>query len=301
MKEEFVNFPPAEAQQKFFVSLAGTSYCDGSYRIRREHSFCMVAEYIIRGKGYIQTGKEVRTGEGIQMEKEILTAKAGDVYLLPIGEDHLYYSDAEDPWEKIWVNVEGALVKLLAQECNPEGRILFSDAGGREYLERIHEIGRNGNLTAMEKHRKSALVFHEFLQYLSDRFYGNDPHWPAEMIRMKNYLDNHITQNVSLKELSELSYLSESQVVRSFRKNLGRTPHEYMLYLKLEEAKKLLKNTRLTVREISEHLNFCDEHYFSSMFRRKAGRTPLAFRRGEMQLQESEKSVGAKEKQPQES
>lgn len=89
----------------------------------------------------------------------------------------------------------------------------------------------------------------------------------------------HVSQNISLKELGGLVFLSESQVVRRFKRDLGTTPHEYSLNLKLEQAKKLLRNTRLMVREIAEYLGFCDEHYFSYIFKKKTGRTPLEYRR----------------------
>ena len=48
--------------------------------------------------------------------------------------------------------------------------------------------------------------------------------------------------------------------------------------LKMEYGKRLLKNTRLMVREISEYLGFCDEHYFSYLFKQKTGNSPLTYR-----------------------
>ena len=97
---------------------------------------------------------------------------------------------------------------------------------------------------------------------------------------MKEYLDNHIDRNVSLKDLGELVYLSESQVVRIFKKNLGKTPHEYSLEIKLEQAQKLLSNSNLMIKEIAEQLKFCDEHYFSYIFKKKTGKTPKEYRKG---------------------
>ena len=203
----------------------------------------------------------------------------GDMYLLAPGTNHLYYSDPDNPWEKIWVNAVGSLSTSLLREYNPGNIVVFENAGGREYLEMIHEIGRNENLSAAEKHQKAALVFHEALQYLHDRFYGEDSALSREALLMKEYLDNHIEQNVSLKELGDLVYLSESQVVRIFKKNIGKTPHEYSMEIKLEQAKKLLLNSHLMIREIAELLRFCDEHYFSYIFKKKTGKTPMEYRK----------------------
>ncbi len=267
MKESFVHFPPAVGKQHFCIELAGTTYPHDTYRIRRDHSRCMVLEYVIAGRGTVIL-------DGRKYE-----AKAGDIYLLPAGHDHLYFSDRQDPWEKLWFNAEGTLPEALFREYNPGNIVVFENAGGREYLERIHEIGRNSDYSGEEKHRRAALVLHELLQYLYDEFYGKKIRISEEAERMKDYLEQHVFQNISLKELGDLVYLSESQVVRCFKRDLGTTPHVYSLNLKLEQAKKLLRNTRLMVREIAEYLGFCDEHYFSYIFKKRTGRTPLEYRK----------------------
>lgn len=267
MKEEFINFKSENEDILFAVSLAGISYCDGSYIIKREKADCMVAEYILKGQGtVVLNGKEY-------------LAKEGDIYLLPSGCAHLYYSDKTYPWEKLWFNVRGTLPNLLLQEYNPRNLVVFSDAGGREYFEKIHEIGRGSEYSGEEKNRKIALILHELLQHLYGKFYSREQHWTKETKLMKEYLDDHITSNVSLKELGDLVYLSESQVVRKFKREIGKTPHEYCLDIKLEQAEKFLANTCLRVKEISNYLGFCDEHYFSYIFKKKTGKTPLEYRK----------------------
>ena len=77
MKEEFVHFLDVEEALPFVVELAGISYCDGSYRIHRPKSKCMVAEYIISGEGTVI------------LDGKVYHAKAGDIYMLPPGRDQL--------------------------------------------------------------------------------------------------------------------------------------------------------------------------------------------------------------------
>jgi AraC-like DNA-binding protein len=57
------------------------------------------------------------------------------------------------------------------------------------------------------------------------------------------------------------------------------TPYAYVLGKKLELAKKLLDNTNLTVKQISEKLCFSDEYYFSSLFKNKIGVSPSVYRK----------------------
>lgn len=267
MREEYVYFPQQNVGTHFYIELSGITYPDETYMIKRDNSSILVVEYVMSGEGEVTlNGKQYHV-------------KEGDLYLLPPGTDHLYYPDREKPWTKMWFNAVGTLVNSLLWEYNPQKLVVFSGTDGKEYLEQIQEIGRNEQYSAAEKHRKAALVFHELMQYLYDRFYVQEENCGKETLLLKNYLDSHLTQNVSLKTLADLVYLSESQVVRIFKRDLGKTPHEYSLDLKLEQARTLLRNTRQRVREISDSLGFCDEHYFSYIFKKKCGKTPREYRR----------------------
>ncbi|MCI5649183.1 MAG: AraC family transcriptional regulator [Fusicatenibacter sp.] len=268
MREEFVTFPGPQAENRFWIELAGISYCDGSYRIRRnagEH--VIVMEYVLGGEGTILVN-----GRAYQ-------AKEGDIYLLPPGKSHDYYSDAKNPWTKIWFNARGPLTESLLEIYNPGQRVVFENAGGCSFFERIHAIGKNRSDTAAEKHQSAALVFHELLQYLYQKYDAGERTYSEETRVCIEFIENHITESISLKQLGELVYLSESQVIRNFRRDLGVTPYEYILDRKMEQAKLLLRSTRLRVKEIAFHLGFCDEHYFTYLFGKRNGQTPMAYRK----------------------
>ena len=268
MREEFVNFSIPEEQLPFFIVLSGTSWCDGSYSIQRENASILNVEYVIAGEGtVILEGKQYRAGEG-------------DIYLLPPGRDHHYYSDAHNPWIKIWFTAMGPLINQLLDIYNPRQLHLFPAAGGSEYFEQIHAIGRDSTLSGTEKHDRAALVFHQLMQYLYRRFYQSEQKISDETIRMKDYIQSHIARPITLRELGDAVFLSESQIIRIFKKDLGVTPYDYILDLKLLRAKTLLQNTALRVRDVAFSLGFHDEHYFSYLFRQKTGKTPTAYRKG---------------------
>lgn len=267
MREEFISFPTPEENLPFIIELAGISYCDGSYKIHRADSKCMVTEYIIAGEGtVILDGKKY-------------TAREGDIYLLPPGHNHLYYSDAKNPWIKIWFNARGPLIDELLNIYNTKRIPVFSQSGGQEYITAIHEIGKDNSNCVNEKHDKSAIVFHQLLQYLHGIFYARKEQYSEETKILKEYIANHITEDISLKDLSPLVYLSESQIIRVFKQDMGKTPYEYILELKIGQAKLLLRSTRLMIKEIAFRLGFCDEHYFSYLFKQKTGQTPSAYRK----------------------
>lgn len=123
-----------------------------------------------------------------------------------------------------------------------------------------------------------ALIFHKMLQKLYEREQTALSHFSPEAERMKAYLDTHLSETVSVETLSALIYKSRSQTIRIFKKEFGLTPYDYLLESRIKQAKTLLKNTNLRIKDIAYQTGFSDEHYFSDLFRKKTGKTPSSYR-----------------------
>lgn len=102
--------------------------------------------------------------------------------------------------------------------------------------------------------------------------YPNDSH-PVS-ISMK-YIEDNIMKSISLKELANSLYMSESNFSHMFKKNTGSTPVEYIRDKKLEYAKKLLKTKNVT--DTSYDLGYDNISYFIKLFRKKYGVTPKQY------------------------
>ena len=89
--------------------------------------------------------------------------------------------------------------------------------------------------------------------------------------------DNH-DQSLTLDEISASVYLSPHYASRIFKENQNITIMDYVMKVKLEKAKKLLRNPRYQIDEIAEKLGYNDASYFSKVFRRKEGMSPTQFR-----------------------
>lgn len=92
-------------------------------------------------------------------------------------------------------------------------------------------------------------------------------------------LSAHIRQPISHGELARLCRVSYSTLRALFLGETGTTPGRYHLELRLEEARRLLAQTSLTVTEIAAQTGFCNQKHFSAMFKRKMGVSPMACRR----------------------
>jgi AraC family transcriptional regulator of arabinose operon len=86
-------------------------------------------------------------------------------------------------------------------------------------------------------------------------------------------------RNLSVKELATIAGLSPSRFSHVFRAAVGCAPIQYLKWLRMAEARRLLETTTLSVKEILHAAGFADRGHFSRTFRRTYGSTPREFRR----------------------
>ena len=93
------------------------------------------------------------------------------------------------------------------------------------------------------------------------------------------YIESHAADSVSLTAVAREVGLSPFHFLRSFRRAIGLTPHQYLLRMRLVRAIALLRDTRLSVTEVAYQSGWGDLSNFIRTFRREIGCSPRAFRR----------------------
>jgi AraC-like DNA-binding protein len=108
------------------------------------------------------------------------------------------------------------------------------------------------------------------------------PPVPPEFLNwITSYMSLHLSEPLSVGDMASRAGLSTSRFSRVFRDRFGSPPHRYLLHLRVQRAEDLLQHTSLTMRQISAQCGFADVHHFVKAFKKIAGRTPGACRRGE--------------------
>lgn len=92
------------------------------------------------------------------------------------------------------------------------------------------------------------------------------------------YIDADLSADLSLKRLAELNGVSASYLSTCFKNETGRNYVGYVNSRRMEQAKHLLKTTRLQIQTIAQHCGFLDIQYFSKVFKKYTGRTPRQYR-----------------------
>lgn len=104
----------------------------------------------------------------------------------------------------------------------------------------------------------------------SIRPFGNEI---AAVKRAKEYLTENFNKNISLDSLAQIAYLSPFHLLRAFRKAVGLPPHEYLINLRVEQAKQLLAQGR-AIADVAFETGFFDQCHLNRHFKRIVGVTP---------------------------
>lgn len=101
---------------------------------------------------------------------------------------------------------------------------------------------------------------------------------PAAVKKVRDYLNENLSEKVSLEELSTVAGLSRYHLLRVFRESTGLPPHSYHLQLRIEYAKRLLRSG-ISFAETALLSGFSDQSHFSNTFRKYTGATPSQYTR----------------------
>jgi transcriptional regulator GlxA family with amidase domain len=91
-------------------------------------------------------------------------------------------------------------------------------------------------------------------------------------------MEGQISKSWEIGELAQLVNLSASRLRHLFKTKTGKTPAQYLKYLRLQKAELLLRTTFLTVKEIVNRVGLTTGSHFVREFKRVYGVTPTAYR-----------------------
>lgn len=92
-----------------------------------------------------------------------------------------------------------------------------------------------------------------------------------------NYMEQNINKNITLEELAHVGGMSKKTIENIFASNVGRSAIDYFIYLKIEYAKKYLRENNYNVTQIADMLGYANVHYFSRQFKKTTGMSPTEY------------------------
>jgi len=128
--------------------------------------------------------------------------------------------------------------------------------------------------------------FEQFAHLLSNGFehYGEMIRQHARLnsafdIRdIKDYIDQHYYEEVKIATFTEMHYLSREYLMKLFKQAYGTGIYEYVLKVRMDKAKQLLRDPDLRIQHIADILGYKDKNYFSKAFKNYCGVSPSDYR-----------------------
>lgn len=149
-------------------------------------------------------------------------------------------------------------------------------------LIRMELLDPDGGDSAYQKMLSDLLAIH-LLRHYSDLIAPEDLHRsglsPSVMRRVQSFVDEQLGSRISLENMAAIANMSTYHFAHAFRDVTGVPPHRYLTQRRIEQARELLRKTRLPVAEIAWRLGYSNQSHFTKLFRREVGVTPSAFRR----------------------
>lgn len=93
-----------------------------------------------------------------------------------------------------------------------------------------------------------------------------------------HFISEHITEDIKVSDLADIAKYSLSRFKMSFRHQVGIPPREFVLRMKVDTAKEMLKTSDMSITDIALSLSFSSSQYFSTVFKRFTCMSPNEFR-----------------------
>ena len=127
----------------------------------------------------------------------------------------------------------------------------------------------------------NALILHLLENYSTTRknsfepIAGTLPQYKLQQVI--DYIQAYLDSDLSLNQLAASVQMSPHYFSRLFKETTGFTPHKYVINCRIERAKELLKQGKLSIAEIAKEVGFVDQSHLNRCFKRKIGITPKQF------------------------
>ncbi len=191
---------------------------------------------------------------------------------------YYYPEDVTEPWHFLYFNFMGKnladFVHDLTERAGPVFRLPKNNPAIKALLRIFHSP--SSDLPFSEAVAVTSLLFNEFIRIAdAPERSGRE----QELVyAAKNHIQQYITHSLNAAEVARTLNVSREHLTRVFSKETGQTLYQYILREKIIRACQMLKETRLSSKEISSELGFDQPSHFNRAFQRLLQMTPKRFR-----------------------
>lgn len=244
----------------------------GHYRNRPKGCTDNILIYCTDGKGWFS----------IHAEKHEVSAN--QFFIIPATDQPLKYgSDASDPWTIYWVHFTGNRLSSLNDSLFIKNLVVPKSIPFDEQRIRLWEMIYN----CLEKgysdenlNYANLSLYYLIANFLFPQKNMELSQTAAEDISDKviEYMKNNISSRLTITDIAAEFAYSASHFQNLFRTKTGISPIDYFIHLKIQRACQLLALSDLRIKEVAAAVGYSDPFYFSRLFHKLMGSSPLAYK-----------------------
>ncbi|MHB8917283.1 MAG: helix-turn-helix domain-containing protein [Desulfocucumaceae bacterium] len=221
--------------------------------------------------------------------KESLTIEKNRLLSINSGQEHGLRSPVENTF-CIGMHVQKDFLQEVSRQVYGKGDVCFKP---REYVVDTNLLNLTRLFMEEARYRQSGYRF--ILEGLDTqisvsllrmakndpppRYFSRDYRGKNNIRRAVEFLWDNYNGNYSLKEVSRVANLSPYHFIRVFRAETGKTPYDFLLDVKIERAREMLKTGRQSVSEVCFACGFNNISHFTAAFKKRVGITPSEYRK----------------------
>lgn len=215
--------------------------------------------------------------------------KGGDVFITFPGESHSSGSFPESKGELYWliVNIDPQSQHFLnfyrkekdifiEELTSISVRHFRATAKLFKQLESIFQLVRDTDNRLMNIALITQLSSF-FIDLINTAAVKQQPPVSRHCLLLVDFIESHPKDEISIQQLASMANWSESHFKATFKKEIGIPPNDFILRTKINYACQLLSTGTASIADIAYELNFSSSQYFSTVFKRIKGTTPLKF------------------------
>lgn len=229
----------------------------------------------------------IESGSGVfRTEHHTYELGAGDCFLIHPGQLVSYISDKEQPWRYRWAAFTGSEAESLVLQTGftPQKTVLSTPKDS------IITVALSGIMRAFNANKESAhltslgylyLIVGEAADLLStfSRLPGAESQVKRTVKQMIHYMASQYAHPVSIEQMCDSLGYNRAYLSRVFKQETGLSPVTYLLKLRIEKSRQLLRERpELSVEQVAASVGLTDALYFSRQFKRFCAQSPTSYR-----------------------
>ena len=203
---------------------------------------------------------EIFLKKGLKKEAKEFT----DKYIESAGEDNM---ESVLFRQYVVIDIQLAAISFLSE--------LKDDTGLGSLVKDTQEF--SSHIKSREETREYIRQMLERCIEIRDSLAGNQHGWMIE--KAKGYIQNHFYKDISLNSVADYVGISPNHFSRIFSQETGTTFIDYLTQVRMVHAEEMLRCTNQKISEICEKIGYRDSNYFYTLFKKRYGCTPSAYRK----------------------